>query len=379
MLVILESWSFFQSSLLQAGTVDTTPNLRKLAQQGILFNKFFTPAAGTARGVYTVMTGLPDVSPHSTATRNPHAIIKPLLANHNGYDFNYFIGGNVSWANVRALLAGNGPSHIFEQADFSAPKIDVWGVSDADLFRGTVQQLSQASTPFFAVIQTAGNHKPYTIPAHETGFERKQFSQQQAEQTGFDTPEALEAVRLMDYSVGVLMQQAKSQAFFDNTVFVFLGDHGIPNHANSTRLPHLWRELELDAYHSPLLLYAPNHLKPALKTQVASQVDLVATLANLIGLPFSSYSLGRNLLDDDLARSQRVFFCNCPNKLAVTDGEYVYMEKGKQKYLYALDAQMNARKLADADSQPQLTKFLHSYYLSAQHLLLQKQQVAPIK
>jgi len=53
----------------------------------------------------------------------------------SGYDKNYFIGGSTSWANIRGLLTGNLKDlHLYEQDDYDAPKIDVWGISDKNLF-----------------------------------------------------------------------------------------------------------------------------------------------------------------------------------------------------------------------------------------------------
>ncbi len=59
---------------------------------------------------------------------------------------------------------------LHEQQDYScALKIDVWGISDKNLFLEANKTLRQQTKPFFAIIQTADNHRPYTIPQEDRG------------------------------------------------------------------------------------------------------------------------------------------------------------------------------------------------------------------
>ena len=50
------------------------------------------PAYGTARGVWAVVTGIPDVEYPNTASRNPAAVDQHTIINdYKGYDKFYFI------------------------------------------------------------------------------------------------------------------------------------------------------------------------------------------------------------------------------------------------------------------------------------------------
>jgi hypothetical protein len=164
-LVICESFSAYKSSL-WGNPLDTTPFFAELSKQGVFFDNCFTPHVGTARGVWATITGIPDVEMVETASRNPtlvdqHSIINDFV----GYEKLYFLGGSTSWANIRGVLTNNITGlQIFESGYFKSPRVDVWGISDKSLFLEAHEVLRAQTKPFFAVIQTAGNHRPYTIP-----------------------------------------------------------------------------------------------------------------------------------------------------------------------------------------------------------------------
>ncbi len=87
-------------------------------EKGIFFDQCFTPSYGTARGVWAVLTGIPDVGQaNSTTSRNPAAVNQHTIINDfAGYEKFYFIGGSASWANIRGLLTDNIQGlHLYEQ------------------------------------------------------------------------------------------------------------------------------------------------------------------------------------------------------------------------------------------------------------------------
>ncbi|MCK4833861.1 MAG: LTA synthase family protein, partial [Gammaproteobacteria bacterium] len=228
--VILESFASYKTSL-SGNPLDSTPNIAKLASEGYYFKNFFTPSTGTARSVWTFVTGLPDIEKNKTSSRNPlivdqHTIIN-AFTNHSKL---YFLGGSASWANIRGLLSSNIPDlRLFEEGSYDSPDIDVWGISDLSLFREANAVLKDEIQPFFAVIQTSGSHRPYTIPDDNEGFElwTEEDLPGDIQDYGFASLEELNSFRFMDHSIGHFMKVAKREAYFENTLFVFFGDHGI--------------------------------------------------------------------------------------------------------------------------------------------------------
>src|SRR5690606_3065020 len=68
-LVVCESFSMYKSSM-SGNPLNSTPYFNELCNQGIFFERCFSPTFGTARGVFAIITGIPDVQLSTFATRN---------------------------------------------------------------------------------------------------------------------------------------------------------------------------------------------------------------------------------------------------------------------------------------------------------------------
>ncbi len=299
-MVLLESFASYKSGL-GGNPLNPTPYIDAIANDGIYFNNFFTPHTGTARSVFAAMTGLPDIEIVKTSTRNPLAVKQNIIINaFKGYEKYYFLGGSASWGNIRGLLQGNIPGlHVYEEGSYASPRIDVWGISDLDLFKEANTILkAQTDKPFFAVIQTSGNHRPYTIPDDNHEFKRSARDEEEVKQYGFHSMAEFNSYRFMDYSVGYFMQIARKQKYFDNTIFVFFGDHGI--YADTGKhTPKSEMQLGLHSYRVPLIIFAPKLLPGGkLLSKVASEVDVLPTLAGLGTDQYTNTTIGRDLFDE---------------------------------------------------------------------------------
>ena len=374
-LVILESFSSYRSSV-SGNRLDTTPHLARLAKDGILFSRTFTAHSGTARGVFATLTGIPDVSLVDTASRNPNAVEQHSIVNaFKGYDKYYFIGGSTTWANVRGVLSRSIDGiRIVEEGDFGARGVDVWGISDKDLFFEANSRLRETRGPFFAVIQTAANHRPYTIPPNETGFRRMQVSDDELRRNGFENLPQLEGFRYMDYCVGQFIEAARREAYFGNTVFAFIGDHGITGEAGQN-VPNSWTLLRLTTGHTPFIIYAPGLIKPRRIDTPAMQVDVLPTLAGLAGVSYLNKTLGRDLLAQKRGEDRVAFtlYHNEGPLLGVLDGEYYVNVRadGSQGRMNALLDGDPAKDLQDRDPArfARLRELALGIYESAQYML----------
>ena len=296
-LVICESFSAYKSSM-WGNPLDTTPFFAGLCQQGLFFDNCFTPHYGTARGVWATITGTPDVEAIETASRNPALVDQHTIINDfTGYEKLYFIGGSTSWANIRGLLTNNIKGlKLYEEDSYSSPRVDVWGISDKNLFREANAVLARQTQPFFAIIQTADNHRPYTIPDEDLKeFSKWEIPPDRLKQCGFDSLEEMNAFRYTDYCFKKFFETARQSPFFANTIFIFVGDHGIDGNAG-TMFPPAWTEQELTSYHVPLLFYAPKLIPPQRIHAVSSMVDILPTLAGIVNIPYRNSAMGRDLL-----------------------------------------------------------------------------------
>lgn len=307
--VICESFSAYKSSM-YGNPLNTTPYFNELCKNGVFFDRCFTPAYGTARGVWATITGIPDVENPSTASRNPNAVDQHTIINDfKGYNNYYFLGGSATWANIRGLLTNNiNALHLYEEQDYKASSIDVWGISDKNLFLEANKVLKTQDKPFFAVIQTADNHRPYTIPKEdEANFKKLSFSTDSLKRFGFESNEELNAFRFTDYCYQQFIEAAKKEKYFNNTIFVFVGDHGIRGSAGDM-FPKCWTEQGLTCEHVPLLFYAPGLLPAKRVHEVCSQVDVLPSVAALAKTDYTNTAFGRNLFDTSSAAALKNIF-----------------------------------------------------------------------
>ena len=372
-LVICESFSAYKSSMI-GNPLNTTPYFNQLTKEGIYFNHCFTPAYGTARGVWAVVTGVPDVQLYKTASRNPASVNQHTIINDfKGYEKHYFLGGSSSWANIRGLLTNNIDGlKLHEEGDYKAAKIDVWGISDKNLFLEANKVLKQEKQPFFAVIQTADNHRPYTIPDEDkAAFKLQNVPLDTLKKYGFTSLDEYNAFRYTDFSYKTFLDAAKKEPYFNNTIFVFIGDHGILGDAGDM-LPKVFTAQSLTSEHVPFLIYSPKYIKPASYNYAASQVDVLPTIAGLCHINYTNTTLGKDLLKvaGDGSENTAFIIDIDARKIGVINNNlyYNYRVTGEGDNLASIE---NNTPVALTDSLKNKYRFMtDAYYQTARYLLL---------
>lgn len=276
----------------------TSPVMDQIAKEAWTFKNFYVPVVGTAKTVWASITGIPDVARQESATRNPAIINQRVVLNQfERYKKFYLIGGNADWANMSGLIRQSiDGTTLLEEQHWTSPNIDVWGISDLDLFKEADKVFKQQpkEQPFFAIIQTAGNHKPYTIPDNNEDFKVDPRSDEEVAKYGFKSAKQYNAVRLLDYDLGRFFELAKQSGYFDNTIFVMYGDHNSPT-TELSHLPAYHKSLDTESFNVPGFIYAPKLLPPRQIDQVTSLVDLVPTVASLLGLEYNNSTMGRDV------------------------------------------------------------------------------------
>lgn len=295
--IVIHMESFGAAKLGAFGNaLDPSPCFDALAREGLLFTSFFVPSTPTGRSVFSLLTGIPDVNPGDPASNNPFAVRQPTLVNaFEGYEKFYFYTGDLSWANIRGLLAHNIPDlQMFERHDFASPRNDGWGISDFHLFEEVHQVLrAKPKGPFLAFLQTSGNHPPWTIPKDKQGFELAKMDEEVLRKHNFRWLKEYNAIRFLDYSLGHFVALCRREPFFANTLFLIYGDHGARGTGS-----HPLQPTGLNTYHVPLLVYGPGLIPEGrVIDTMSSSVDVLPTMAALAGLSCWNQTMGRDLLE----------------------------------------------------------------------------------
>jgi phosphoglycerol transferase MdoB-like AlkP superfamily enzyme len=118
------------------------------------------------------------------------------------------------------------------------------------------------------------------------------------------------------------MEAAEKENYFHNTIFVFIGDHGVAGNADGM-YPSAWTDQRLTDEHVPLLFFAPYLLPAQKRSEVVSQIDVLPTIAGLLHQPYVNTTLGRDLLDPE-KKNNFAFITNTAGKIGmVTDDFYL--------------------------------------------------------
>ena len=327
---------------------ESTPTLDSIARHGIFFRNFYVPVSGTAKTVWASTTGIPDTTTHDTATRNPHFSHQRMLLNQfTEHEKLYMIGGNASWANMSAFIKKSIDDVTLYQEDYwESPVVDVWGISDLALFQESDKILraknKKNNNPFFAIIQTAGNHRPFTIPEQRGDFEMQEMNTELLRQYGFRSSAQFNAVRFLDYALGEFFRLAKAGGYFDNTIFVLYGDHN--NRITTTpHMPPFFEKLDLDGLHVPGMIYAPGLIPPTAVEQAVSLVDMIPTVAGLLGIQYTNTTFGRDVFAPASKDERYVFTSN-------SSGSDSLIGMVGDQYMLRKNALRNNAKLHDLHS-----------------------------
>lgn len=303
-LVIMESMSA-QKMGRYGNPKQLTPFMDSLATQSLTFDSIFTTGIHTFAGVYSTLFSHPVVKrKHPLHKVVPMSGIASTLKSH-GYSTIYFTTHDKGFDNVEQFLQANDYDRIVSKDDYPPDRIlSALGVPDDYLYEhavGDLDGLHKKGSPFFAAIMTGSDHGPYVIPSY---FKPK------------NEDPILGVVEYVDWSVQKFLRMAAQKPWFDNTIFVFVADHG-------TSLDKRY-DMPLSYLHSPLIFYAPQLLgAPQARKQLGSQVDVYPTIMGMLKLPYINNTFGI-----DLFQEQRPFaFAYADDKFAVLNTEYMYVSR----------------------------------------------------
>jgi phosphoglycerol transferase MdoB-like AlkP superfamily enzyme len=257
-----------------------TPNLDRLAQESILFTNMHATGTRTDRGLEAITLSVPP-TPGRSKVKRPHnedLFTWGGVLQERGYDTKFIYGGNGYFDNMNYFFSHNG-FEVVDRKYLGKGEItfeNAWGVCDEDLFNKALSECTrsyQNHTPFFALVMTTSNHRPYTYPEGR-----------------IDIPSGTGrsgAMKYTDYALGKLIKDAQQMPWFDNTVFLIVADH-CASSAGKVSLP-------FKRYEIPLFIYSPAHFAPQRVDTLASQIDIAPTVLGLLNFSYTTQFFGKDL------------------------------------------------------------------------------------
>ena len=323
-LVIMESFTGRLTGCL-GGDPALSPEFDKIAAEGVLFERCYATGERTIQALEAAVCSFPPL-PGEGIVKRPQArqgfATLAEVLKERGYSTLFLYGGQGIFDQMRAFLVANGFDQFIEEKDFSEPEYrSAWGVSDEDLFRRADQEfraLHAQGRPFFATLLTVSLHSPWGYP----GGRINPLPASTAVPAGFSLEE-LNNFLYADYAIGKFIRDTRGAAYFDNTLFVFVGDHGVHLHGRDL--------VPIDEYRVPALFLAPAHLQATRIPEVISQIDLPPTIMGIVGGDYRNPFFGNDALNAVSDRNFATVIYNKKRYGVVSDRELIVLtETGEQ-------------------------------------------------
>lgn len=329
-----------------------TPFLDTIATQSLCFNRFFSAGTHTNHAIHSTLYSYPALMKRNSMKGAviPFFAGLPTILQDNGYSTLFFMTHESQYDNMNGYLRTNGFDHIFAQENYPKEKVvNSFGVQDDFLYQYAVPVLSQTTRegkPFFAALLSISNHPPYVIP--------KDFK-------AHSNTDELRIVEFADHALKEFIDRARQEEWFDNTIFVFVGDHGKLVGTPRSDMP-------LSFNHVPLLIYSPATIEPRQIDDLGGQTDIAPTLLGLLQIDYTDNGFGINLLRE---KRRAVVFTSDDAIGCVNDSLfYIYKPKEDQEWLLAHEKAIEqSGDIADKEARQSLRDYSFAVLQTAQYLM----------
>lgn len=290
--VQMESFQNFLLGLSIDGQ-EVTPNLNKLIASEHYFNNFYTNAGqGTTSDAEFVVNTSLYVPHHEVATSSNYMTKElpslPKLMKANGYNTATFHTNSVEFWNRKTLYKVLGFDKYYDQSFYGDDDHIAFGSSDEVLYAKTVPELVKMDAeddPFYAMVISMSAHHPYKMP--ESKFKMTLPKRYEGTLVG----DYILAQNYADYAMGQFLDELKSSGLWNDSVIVFYGDHqGVSLYSLDGNEKSLMEEMVgheygyTDMFNVPFIVHAPGIDQPTVYTQTGGQIDILPTVANLLGI-----------------------------------------------------------------------------------------------
>lgn len=267
-----------------------TPNLQRLAEQGVVFRQAFcaNPTCSPSRA--SLLTGQ---WAHSNGM---------LGLSHRGFrlnDYGQHITHTLRNAGYTSALAG--VQHVASKQFADPYKIgydkllnhDADGNNDKTrTAEAAVEFLRGVRQPFFLDVGFSETHRQFLEPgpAEDARYSRPPVPLPDTPETRYDMASYKASARVLDEKIGAVLKALEDNGLADNTLVISTTDHGIP-------FPGMKCSLTDHGIGVSLIMRGPGGFSGGkVIDAMVSQIDLFPTICDLIGIEKPDWLQGKSIL-----------------------------------------------------------------------------------
>ncbi len=280
-LIVLES---FTADGIEAfgGLKGVTPNLNRLASEGVKFSNFYASSVRSDKGLVAILAGYPALDKVSimnfpNKTRNLPSLAESF--NEMGYSTTYYYGGDANFANMKSFMLNQKFQNVEDENALpsSLERNSKWGVHDHLMLDYLTKEIDKESKPFFKVLFTLSSHEPFEVPMNTVI-------------KGDDAnSKFLNSLNYTDSVVGIFIEKAKTKPWWKNTLIVLVADHSVHFVTN--------RDLHQPRRYAIPMIWTGGAINEAREiTKIGAQQDIAATLLGQLLADNSKFEFSKNIL-----------------------------------------------------------------------------------
>jgi glucan phosphoethanolaminetransferase (alkaline phosphatase superfamily) len=294
-LVFMES-TYNKHLSLFGGSEETQPLLSKYRDRMELYPNFFSSFASSIHARFATFTSLYPVRDYNAFTleRVPVKSIFDVL-HENDYRCSLFYSSFLDYTGFRNFLAGRGLDAVYDADTMPGERKTervAWGLREEEALEAIQKQIKTYASEnqrFFLTYVPAAPHYPYEkVP--------ERFHKFKPGAMGDYSPLYYNELLYMDWVLASIVGQLQESGLLDKTVVIITNDHGEMLGEHGGPIGHGF-QLSPELVNTPLIIMDPRKKGFRINQTIGSQVDLLPTLLDMLGIPIPNDELyeGRSL------------------------------------------------------------------------------------
>ena len=265
-----------------------TPFVDSLMQHSQTFLYSYCNGRKSIDGMPSILSSIPMfVEPFflTPASMNDVSGIAGELKN-KGYYSAFFHGAENGSMGFQAFARKTGFIDYFGRTEYDADKRfdgdkdfdGMWAIWDEPFLQFFATKMSEFKQPFVSAVFTASSHHPYKVPEKYKDIYKEE---------GIAIHKC---IRYTDNALRLFFEKAKTQPWYENTLFVITSDH-------TNLSDHAYYQTDLGGFCSPIIFFDPSgDLQPGMRNAIAQQIDIMPTVLSYLGYDRPYVAFGCDLL-----------------------------------------------------------------------------------
>jgi arylsulfatase A-like enzyme len=311
---------------------DVMPNLTRLAQSGIVFDRAYVVYPESIKGLYSVLcSAYPAFDVAVDSYRSGPCRSLPALLSEHGYATALFHSGRFMYLGMDAIVRHRGYGLLSDAGDIGGNHNSSFGVDEPATVAHMLRWIDtrRGSAPFFLTYLPIAGHHPYETSAPGPFEEHDELGRYR------------NALHDGDAALGTLMQGLQVRGLAQHTLWIVFGDHGEAFGQHEGNYGHTFNLYE-ENVHVPMLVAASGLVSRQMRSnRVVSLVDVAPTALDLAGLSIPASYQGQSMLVK--SRDMALFFADYSLGL-------LGLRDGSLKVIHAIDSGRSS--LFDLDADP---------------------------